>query len=92
MLCYIHSSNVLVAYKRFMDNIPLAIDRELIRGLERDLEQALYKGLGVSGPDGHRVCTELVQEHPSISVRREELKNKWERLNTASHELVNIGI
>ncbi|KII95434.1 hypothetical protein PLICRDRAFT_25913 [Plicaturopsis crispa FD-325 SS-3] len=81
-----------VAYKRFMDNIPLAIDRELIRGLERDLEQALYKGLGVSGPDGHRVCTELVQEHPSISVRREELKNKWERLNTASHELVNIGI
>jgi hypothetical protein len=81
-----------VAYKRFTDNIPLAIDLELIRGLKDGIDGTLYRGLGVSGPDGHRICKELVQEHPNVSARREELRKKLERLNTASQELVHLDI
>ncbi|TFK50788.1 hypothetical protein OE88DRAFT_1712740 [Heliocybe sulcata] len=79
-----------VAYKRVTDNIPLAIDRELIRGLEKELQQALYKGLGISGSDSARICRELTQEPASISSRREELVKKKERLESAKAELLGV--
>jgi hypothetical protein len=81
----------LVAYKRFSDNIPLAIDDVLVRGLERDILQALYTGLGVNGPDGHRICKELAQESPQVADRRMDLAKKLERLEFASEELLSIG-
>jgi hypothetical protein len=34
--------NCSVAYKRFADNIPLAIDVELVRGVERNVLRELY--------------------------------------------------
>jgi len=80
-----------VAYKRFTDNIPLAIDHELVRGLEQDLSTALYSGLGINGADGFRVCKELMQESPHVAGRREELNKKRERLVIASQELLHIG-
>jgi len=80
-----------VAYKRFADIVPLAIDQELIRGLERDMLPTLYAGLGINGPDGHRICRDLTQESPQVADRREELVKKLERLHTASQELLHIG-
>jgi hypothetical protein len=81
----------LVAYKRFSDNVPLATDFELVRGLSQGVEQALYSGLGISGPDGRRICQELVQENPYVSARREELNQKRTRLDMASSELLSLG-
>lgn len=80
-----------MAYKRFADNVPLAIDRELVQGVERDLLQALYANLGVNGPEGTRICRELAQESPHISDRRADLQKKLERLEIASQELLHIG-
>ncbi|KAJ7064490.1 P-loop containing nucleoside triphosphate hydrolase protein [Mycena amicta] len=79
-----------VAYKRVTDNIPLAIDYELVRGVGRDLLPLLYNNLGVGGKEGDRICRELVQESPSVANKREELTKKMERLETASQELVRI--
>ncbi|KAF7428945.1 hypothetical protein PC9H_008182 [Pleurotus ostreatus] len=81
-----------VAYKRFVDNIPLAIDQELILGLEQDILPTLYSGLGLNGPDGMRICQELTQESPQVAGKREELKKRWERLSAASRELLSIGL
>ncbi|KAJ3504231.1 hypothetical protein NLJ89_g8043 [Agrocybe chaxingu] len=81
-----------VAYKRFADNVPLAIDLELVRGVERDVLAALYTNLGVNGADGHRICKEFAQESPQISDRRAELLKKLERLEYASGELLSLGI
>jgi Dynamin GTPase effector domain len=89
--CDLTHGGILVAYKRFADNVPLAIDYELVRGLERDIQQALYAGLGINGQDGFRVCKELLQENPNVVGRREELTKKWERLNSASQALMSIG-
>jgi GTP-binding protein EngB required for normal cell division len=80
-----------VAYKRFTDNIPLAIDHELVRGLEQGLAAALYEGLGINGANSSRACKELMQESPHIAGRREELTKKRERLTVASQELLYIG-
>lgn len=81
-----------MAYKRFVDNVPLAIDCELVRGLETDILPTLYNGLGINGADGQRICKELLQESPHIADRREELQKKLERLSTASMELLQIGL
>ncbi|KAG6839747.1 hypothetical protein H0H93_005082, partial [Arthromyces matolae] len=37
-----------VAYKRFADNVPLAIDYELLWGVERNVLEALNMGLGIN--------------------------------------------
>jgi hypothetical protein len=62
-----------------------------VQGVQRDVEAALNTGLGITGPDARRICMELVQEHPNISSRREELTRKVERLRMASQELVQVG-
>ncbi|KAF8216858.1 P-loop containing nucleoside triphosphate hydrolase protein [Mycena galopus ATCC 62051] len=81
-----------VTYKRIADNVPLAIDHELVPGVGRDLLPALYRGLGVNGPDGTRICCEFAQENPSVAGKREESVKRLERLESASRELVHVGL
>lgn len=80
-----------VAYKRFADNVALAIDAELVRGVENGMLQLLYTSLGINGPDGLRVCLELAQESPHIGDKRADLLKKLERLENASRELLSLG-
>lgn len=82
----------LVAYKRFTDNVPLAIDYELILGIGRDITLALHKALKVGEPEGAHICKVLTQEPPNISARREELQKKLNRLNTAHMELMHVEL
>ncbi|KAF5353053.1 hypothetical protein D9758_008791 [Tetrapyrgos nigripes] len=80
-----------VAYKRFTDNIPLAIDHELVRGLEKDIFDTLTSQLRIySESEGLQICQELAQESPQVSGRREELTNKLERMQGASRELAKF--
>ena len=83
-----------VAYKRYVDYVPMAIDHELVLGLDKDgaLESVLLKGLGITGPDGQRRCREFLQEPPNIVTRRQELQKRWERLDTAKKELMDIWL
>jgi hypothetical protein len=67
------------------------MDKELVHGLQRDVEATLNAGLRITGPDALRICLELVQEHPAVSQRREELSKKVERLRTANQELIEVG-
>ncbi|KAF9525001.1 P-loop containing nucleoside triphosphate hydrolase protein [Crepidotus variabilis] len=80
-----------VAYKRVADNIPLAIDYELVRGVERHVLQVLYSQLGINGVDGQRICSEMSYESPQLAAKRAELKKKLERLEKASGELLSLG-
>ncbi|KAI0925224.1 hypothetical protein AcW1_007088 [Taiwanofungus camphoratus] len=81
-----------VAYKRFVDNVSMAIDYELVLGLNRDgaLENALREGLGIIGPDGHRRSREYLQEHRDVVTRRQELEKRRERLDKAKTELMDL--
>lgn len=80
-----------MAYKRFADIVPLAIDRELVRGVASDVLRVLYGSLGVNGLEGTRVCRELAQESPQVADKRVDLKKKLERLESAREELLSIG-
>lgn len=72
--------------------MPLAIDQELIKGFERGIEEVLYSGLKLSGPNGHEIARELVQEPSGIAAQRAQLQKKLGRLNTAREELLHVGI
>jgi hypothetical protein len=79
---------ILVAYKRVVDIVAMAIDQELVRGLQTGLEQTIHAGLCLTGPDGPRICKELSHESREVASIREELTKKRERLRKASRELV----
>ena len=82
---------ILVAYKRFADSVPLAIDLELVQGAEQNILSTLYSNLGINGQDGIRICKELAQESPQIADRRADLLKRLERLQLASDELLHVG-
>ncbi|KAF8199727.1 P-loop containing nucleoside triphosphate hydrolase protein [Pholiota molesta] len=81
-----------VAYKRFVDNVPLAVDRELVRGAAKDTLSILCKDLGINGVDGERICRDFAGEGHEVAARRADLQKKLERLETASEELHTIRI
>ncbi|TFY61367.1 hypothetical protein EVJ58_g4550 [Rhodofomes roseus] len=83
-----------VAYKRYVDYVPMAVDRELILGIDSDgaLESVLLKGLGITGSDGPRRCKDFLQEPSNVVTRRQELQKRWERLDTAKQELMDIWL
>lgn len=82
----------VVAYKRFVDNVPSAIDHELILGINRDhsLEVALHAELGITGADASKRCRELLAEPPHIVARRKDLSGRKERLESAKRELMDL--
>jgi hypothetical protein len=81
-----------VAYKRFADMVPLAIDYEIVRGLHKGIEQALLDGLSLTGPDAYTRCQLMVQEHSNVSSKRTELQKKLDRLHAASAELRKLFV
>jgi hypothetical protein len=81
----------LVSYKRFTDNVPIALDRELVLGLSRGLMSALLTRLSLNGPDAVKICTEFVQESRTTAAKRAELSMKLERLKLASAELLGMS-
>ncbi|KAI6139724.1 P-loop containing nucleoside triphosphate hydrolase protein [Pisolithus tinctorius] len=81
-----------VAYKRFIDMAPLAIDYEMVRGLERGLHEALLDGLQVTGADAHERCAAMLQEPAAIASKRQELSKKLERLRAARTELKRLTV
>jgi len=77
-----------VAYKRFVDHIPMAIDYELVRGGEVDVFHLLWTKLELDGKDAHEKCRGYAQEAAQIADRREELEKKLERLAEAIKHLI----
>ena len=85
-------TQIPVAYKRFADVIPMTIDHELVFGAQRGALDALYTALGIKGPEGYNICQELAQESPQIADRRADLQKRLERLETASQQLLHVGM
>ena len=87
-------AGLLVAHKRFIDNIPNTIDYELVLGLDRDqaLDKALRKGLGIGGADAVAHCAEYIKEPRHVAERREELMKKRERLEMARRQLTEAWL
>jgi Dynamin GTPase effector domain len=83
---------IAVAYKRFVDHVPMCVDRTLLRGIKIGLEAALFNGLAIGGPGANDRCRALLSEPEDISERREDLQRKHERLWKAKEELLRAFV
>jgi Dynamin GTPase effector domain len=81
---------LLVAYKRFVDNVPKAVDEMLVLGVAKELQGALVNGLGLDSPDAHERCARYLAEPPRIAEKRERLVARQKRLMQAQEELQNV--
>jgi hypothetical protein len=79
---------IAVAYKRFVDHVPMCVDRTLLRGIKTGLEAALFNGLAIGGAGANDRCRSLLSEPEDIAERRTDLKWKRERLWKAKEELL----
>ncbi|QRV97583.1 dynamin central region protein [Ceratobasidium sp. AG-Ba] len=79
-----------VAYKRFVDIIPMTVDETLVRGFSRGLEKRLFEGLGVSGDNAKERCAALLAQSHDITLERDMLKTRRERLDLAKKEISTL--
>ncbi|KAH7098197.1 P-loop containing nucleoside triphosphate hydrolase protein [Auriculariales sp. MPI-PUGE-AT-0066] len=73
-----------VAYKRFIDAVPLTIEAALVREFDGTLMTALIQSLQLLGPEARATCERWVAEPPAVAVRRRELENQRRALEEAS--------
>ncbi|PBK94334.1 hypothetical protein ARMGADRAFT_90464 [Armillaria gallica] len=74
-----------IAYKRFIDNVPLTIEHELHQGLLQRLSESLIQDMGRA--DGSQRAREMLREDPAIASRREILKDRIARLEEIKNKL-----
>ncbi|PWW77924.1 P-loop containing nucleoside triphosphate hydrolase protein [Tuber magnatum] len=79
-----------VAQKRFVDNVYMSIQGELVNGFRRNVLDALQNGLGLNGPDVSELCAQLLVEDPLKDRRRRELQSRREQLDKAMEELSRL--
>lgn len=82
---------MLVAFKRFVENVLMNIDYELLKGFSRSLDKNLLKEFKLSAEGAEKRCASLLQENPYTEIRREELYQDIERLKAARKQLRGIS-
>jgi Dynamin GTPase effector domain len=88
----------LVAFRRFIDNIPRIIDFELLKGFSRTIGvgSKLFEDVVRGKDDIHECCTAFLKEDPEILLSRKSLKQELDKLVAALESLeaisaVNLG-
>jgi len=76
-------SLAVVAFKRCVDHVHLAIDMEFVRGFGEHLGSLLSRELGVLGGDAEQKCRKYLAEPEGVANERRELNAKLERLESA---------
>ncbi|KAL5513429.1 hypothetical protein ACEPAH_3828 [Sanghuangporus vaninii] len=76
-----------IAYKRIVDNVPLAIDHALNQSIAESMKKTLLQKLNFGAADAAKRLKELMKEDPDIALKREALKNKIEMLEKIEAEL-----
>ncbi|KZV86172.1 hypothetical protein EXIGLDRAFT_774884 [Exidia glandulosa HHB12029] len=80
-----------VAYKRYIDAVPLCIEQALVRKFEGQLSAGLVNDLGLFRTGARAKCEMWVREPPIIAAQRRELLAKKETLEQAQHLLMQFG-
>lgn len=65
----------------------MAIDHEIVLGLQQGIDKALQQGLQITGPDGYNRCKGMLEERISVVTIRQEILEKVQRLQAARQEL-----
>ena len=67
--------------------VPMAIDHEIVLGVQQGMDKALQEGLQITGPEGYNRCKSMLEERINIVTTRQETLEKMQRLQAARQEL-----
>jgi len=81
----------VVAYKRFVDYVPMIIDYHLLKGFNRTIHDFLFKSLALGGEDARERCTTYLEEDPEIVNQRTTLSSMLNRMEIARVELLKVS-
>ncbi|KAG8786770.1 hypothetical protein FRC16_001642, partial [Serendipita sp. 398] len=79
-----------IAFKRFVDYIALIIDFNLLKGLDRTIDEALFIGLSLGKHDVRDRASNFLKEDTDLERRRIILDQDLERFEKACLEFENI--
>ncbi|KAG8728046.1 hypothetical protein FRC10_005391 [Ceratobasidium sp. 414] len=79
-----------VAYKRFADTVPLAIDQRFIHAFDETISVTLVAGLSISSLDARERCAAWLAESQAVVRQRAELLDRKARLAEAKKELLEV--
>jgi len=65
----------------------MAIDHEIVLGVQKGMDKALQEGLQITGPDAYSRCKGMLEERISIVTTRRDIEEKRQRLMAARQEL-----
>jgi hypothetical protein len=69
----------------------MILDFQLLKGFDRTLQDALFKGLSLGEGEVRERCAGYLKEDPSVEQRRESLLQDLERYEAALNDLQNIS-
>ena len=79
-----------MAFKRFVDYVPMIIDFEMLKRFNRTLDEVLFKELALGAEDARIRCKAFFDEPPEVINRRNGLSGKLVRLDAARLELQKV--
>lgn len=77
--------------QRIIDDVPRALDTDIIRKLPDKVLDALVKAVGLSESDGTARAAALMSENLEDARAREELLKRKKRLESARLSLASFG-
>ena len=84
------TNSKIVAFKRFVDNVPMILDYEMLKGFERTLMATLYQELQVVGKDAQERSAVYLKEDPILVRRRESMEQDLKKFEAALYDLQEI--
>jgi GTP-binding protein EngB required for normal cell division len=79
---------IAIAYKRLIDNVPLAVDHTFLFKLKDTIQKILIKRLKVGSVE---VARDFLMEDPAVQAEREALTVKRKRLEEMKRQLYDFG-
>ena len=83
---------VKIAWRRFVDTVPMRTEERFQRSLTEGLQDRLLDGLGIRCNDGEARCRAYLEELPETVERRKDLQAKLRILELANQELSKFSV
>ena len=80
-----------MAFKRFVDYVPMIIDFEMLKRFNRTIDEILFKELALGAENAHLICKAFLDEAPEVINRRNDLAGKVVKLEIARLEVQKVG-
>lgn len=78
-----------LGYRRFADNVAMAINSLLIKKFSKQIESSMFKSINILNGSTQELC-KLLQEDPTITQRRNQIQSRTQTLSLFLDQLIEL--